>query len=842
MRRIPAFIWLLLLLIAFEGGWLLLGGWLRPQSVDVTMHQLGKTPALAAALPSDSTALVIYDYQELCHADLYRYSADSLRSLCSKPLGGGAIRLNWQRRYGYDLPVNASLLTPAFGRWWTVVSSIEGHPSLVAIDADTTLTLETYPIPRDSLIKSMLDPYVYGKEHRFYLEIDRRSNDPVVKIYPPVRGHVSLCRITPGVLDALLPWDRRDFIASSFRKYFQESYLNRWSGNSEFERSLHNRLNRQLPRIDSEDGYQPPEDSFDDSSAILSGFARMHFHEHVLSKGSPTGYIIGATSEDSLLYVAWGGAPFLPPRMLAISAASGAIKWKWRGLQKPAGLIQLGEAPYLRLVHYPADKRQFLMPFSGGDAYRLPGNPVQNPLRHEKSLVYPTWQAGKIVLRRLFLEEERVEDTPLVFATPVAWYRDSARFVLIDASGNELRKYVLDDSLRVIEQHVGISSGIVQRVWPLADEVVLTDRLQFFDNRMRSLSQSLHHDRAIQVVSRGRTAVALFDDEPAVLLQWRFRPDPLVPLFWWLIAIEAALALLWLLLSALNRYPDDLGDGAVLWVLLGVLPVWTLRTESAPGREHVRRGLGRASLERALRQVADEVRPTGRRDWLVASRESFQVESYHEMAVLQALIHDLKNGVLEHGVALDELDERILQNDMNGLCGKEFARLRHSADDIGRRMVELSSLAHLHKLYREPVAPGELTEDVLQGLEHMQGAERLRFIAPEGLPQLMLDRTLMRMALDNLIRNALQAAGEQGDVCVELRRMGDWVEWEIVNPGSLDEEALTRIEQPGWSARPGGSGLGVPVARKIIRRHEGTLRLTSSDGQVHAMVRLRHTE
>jgi two-component system sensor histidine kinase FlrB len=93
----------------------------------------------------------------------------------------------------------------------------------------------------------------------------------------------------------------------------------------------------------------------------------------------------------------------------------------------------------------------------------------------------------------------------------------------------------------------------------------------------------------------------------------------------------------------------------------------------------------------------------------------------------------------------------------------------------------------------------------------------------------MGDRRLLERALVNLLENALQAVGEAGHIEMGLRaaetggRVELWVE--DSGPG-IDPELADRIFEPFFSTKTGGSGLGLPLVRKIAEDHGGGVSLS----------------
>ena len=126
-----------------------------------------------------------------------------------------------------------------------------------------------------------------------------------------------------------------------------------------------------------------------------------------------------------------------------------------------------------------------------------------------------------------------------------------------------------------------------------------------------------------------------------------------------------------------------------------------------------------------------------------------------------------------------------------------------------------------------------LVEPYLQALE---GAVTFARSVPEGLPDVEVDRALTTRALANLVENALQAIGQRGTVTVDAAaeagpegRPG--VSIAIADSGSgMDADALARAFEPYFSTKAGGTGLGLPIAKRNIEASGGTVRMTSGAG------------
>jgi len=92
---------------------------------------------------------------------------------------------------------------------------------------------------------------------------------------------------------------------------------------------------------------------------------------------------------------------------------------------------------------------------------------------------------------------------------------------------------------------------------------------------------------------------------------------------------------------------------------------------------------------------------------------------------------------------------------------------------------------------------------------------------------------LLKQAIGNIIDNACQAAGEKGgQIKIALRIAGEMAETIISDNGpGIPENIRDKIFTPFFSGTPSGSGLGLPLARKIIALHGGRVDFDSQVGQ-----------
>lgn len=102
----------------------------------------------------------------------------------------------------------------------------------------------------------------------------------------------------------------------------------------------------------------------------------------------------------------------------------------------------------------------------------------------------------------------------------------------------------------------------------------------------------------------------------------------------------------------------------------------------------------------------------------------------------------------------------------------------------------------------------------------------------EGLtPAVWADGDQLKQVFLNLGLNALQAMPQGGRLRVEIRRVGGSVVIGVQDTGvGIPAEVRERLFEPFFTTRDGGTGLGLPIAMRIVEGHSGKLRIDSEAG------------
>ncbi|UUO08124.1 ATP-binding protein [Blastopirellula sp. J2-11] len=213
------------------------------------------------------------------------------------------------------------------------------------------------------------------------------------------------------------------------------------------------------------------------------------------------------------------------------------------------------------------------------------------------------------------------------------------------------------------------------------------------------------------------------------------------------------------------------------------------------------------------------------------------LEQYNEIAQLAgSLAHEIKNPLSVIRMNMDLLAEE-LDPPQTSAERRALQKTKIVQDQCMRLQNLLDDFLRFARLRQLNLLPGSLNEQVDRVLDFVaaqaekQGIEIVRFLDAD-LPSINLDAETLYSALLNLVINAIQAMPDGGTLMVRTQETRHGVALGFIDDGcGMNEETALHMFDAFYSTKDGGSGLGLPLARKIIDAHHARIDVQSELGR-----------
>lgn len=245
-------------------------------------------------------------------------------------------------------------------------------------------------------------------------------------------------------------------------------------------------------------------------------------------------------------------------------------------------------------------------------------------------------------------------------------------------------------------------------------------------------------------------------------------------------------------------------------------------------------------LFRSLKQNEEELRKSENRYRLLAEnleetvkKKVAELQQAERMAALGQMIsvvaHDLRNPLQNIRMGVDELRRQL-----GGDSEKQevLNEIRHGVsrlDVIVSELLEYSRPLHLqYSLW----TIDEIVRSAMDSVRHRYHNLGTEINLEDGNREILFDADKITRVFVNLLENAAEAMPDGGKISVSSRFMDSnglsFLKVEVSDTGcGMDAETLARVHEPFFTTKVQGTGLGIPICRKIIEAHGGSLQVQS---------------
>ncbi len=227
-----------------------------------------------------------------------------------------------------------------------------------------------------------------------------------------------------------------------------------------------------------------------------------------------------------------------------------------------------------------------------------------------------------------------------------------------------------------------------------------------------------------------------------------------------------------------------------------------------------------------------------------AERRALASERLAELGSMTGgLAHEIKNPLSTIGLNAQLLSEGIVELDLDEAQRSRLLRrveaLGSEVERLGGILTDFLQFAGRIRLSKEQCDLVKVVRE-LEDFYHPQCDQagiQLATELPESPVHIVVDVAHIKQALLNLMINATQALTSQEScedpkITLRVDSSDDQIELHVIDNGpGIPTSKMGEIFHPYVSHKSGGTGLGLPTARRLIEEHGGQLEVISAEGQ-----------
>ncbi len=199
--------------------------------------------------------------------------------------------------------------------------------------------------------------------------------------------------------------------------------------------------------------------------------------------------------------------------------------------------------------------------------------------------------------------------------------------------------------------------------------------------------------------------------------------------------------------------------------------------------------------------------------------------------VAKRIAHEIKNPLTPIRLSAERLLKKWNDkaDDFESVLNRSTKTIVHEVNSLRSLVDEFSRFGKMPKINLEPINIKTILEEINELYSDLKGIEMISSVN-EDMPDIEIDKKQIKMALINLIDNAIQANTEKIWLSAFHNNDFDLIRIEVADDGAgIKEEDKDKLFFPYFSTKKEGTGLGLAIVNSIISKHRGYIRVQDNE-------------
>ena len=211
-------------------------------------------------------------------------------------------------------------------------------------------------------------------------------------------------------------------------------------------------------------------------------------------------------------------------------------------------------------------------------------------------------------------------------------------------------------------------------------------------------------------------------------------------------------------------------------------------------------------------------------------------EAEHLSAVGQlarTIAHEIRNPLNYISLCIDHLKEKYRpeKSDQAGNFEKLISSIKQEIHRLDKLVTEFLDYGKPLKMNKQYFNIDQVLKDVVDIVKAKADSENITIVEKyDCLPEMMLDRELIKTCIFNIVTNAFQAMPEGGTLTLQTTKDNGSFLLGISDTGAgIPKENAEKIFEPFFTTKASGLGLGLAFTKRIIEEHGGMIEFSCNE-------------